>query len=327
MRLLAPCAGAAEVEPLLRGGADELYCGVYDRRWAERWGLASWPNRRGPGPGNLPSVEALSEVCAEAHAGGATVQLTLNAPFYSPEQEDTIVDLAGAAVQAGIDGLIVGSPALLRRLRATHPDATLVASTLCATRNAATVRFLARCGADRVILSRQLTLAEIHQLRAATAGVELEAFVLNDACAFEEGCCASAHQLPGSPHAYCLAPWPRPDGVDPRLSVALEAHRAHLQALARRDFTHEGGLPLGPCGLCALPELDAAGLDGVKVVGREAHPYRKVRSVQMVRHVLDALGRGGAELARERALALRDDADGCRGGLACYYPEVRPIDG
>ena len=186
------------------------------------------------------------------------------------------------------------------------------------------MRLLAELGADRVIAPRQLTLDEIGELCGAAAGVGLEAFVLNDACAFDEGGCATAHQLPGHDGPYCLASFdPQAGAGDP----AIAAHRAWLDALGRRGYTPSAGLPLGPCGLCALPELAAAGVEAVKVVGREAHPYRKVRSVQMVRHVLDALRDEGPDAARTRSRALREDPAGCRGGLDCYYPEVRPTDG
>lgn len=328
MRILAPCSDPAEVDPLLRAGADELYCGVYDRDWARRWGLAGgWPNRRGPGPGNLASISALEEVCEVGHGGGAKVMLTLNAPYYAPAQEAALMGLAREAVRVGVDGLVVGAPALLPTLRRSHPGTRLVASSLCAARNIAAVSFLARLGADRVILGRQLSLAEIRGLQDIGPEAELEAFVYADACAFEESCCHTAHQLPGWPTPYCLGPWP-PSGGEGTAEerAALIRHGEWLAALAETGFTREAGLPLGPCGLCALPDLAAASLYAVKVVGREAHPYRKVRMVQMVRHVLDALEEGGERLARRRAVALREDPEGCRSGLHCYYPEVRPTD-
>lgn len=326
MKLLAPCSDPSEVDALLRAGADELYCGVYDRGWAERWGLAGgWPNRRGPGPGNLASIDALAQVCEAAHAGNVGVQLTLNASYYAHEQEAAVLRLAADAAKVGIDGLVIGTPALLRPLRRRHPEITLVASSLCAARNSCAVRLFAQLGADRVILSRQVSLVDIQAIRQWEPGVPLEAFVLNDACAFEESSCQTAHQLPGSPDPYCLSPWrPDPSELTPIQRKAVASHGELLAALAQRGFTPQTGLPLGPCGLCALADLAAAGVYAVKVVGREAHPYRKVRSVQMVRHVLDALAEGGERLSRQRALALREDPDGCRSGLHCYYPEVRP---
>jgi len=325
VKIAAPCSDPSEVEPLCRAGADELYCGVYDRGWAGRWGLAGgWPNRRGPGPGNLGSLEALDAVCEGAHDSGATVSLTLNSTYYAPQQEEAVLRLAADAVDAGVDALIVGTPALIRTLRRRHPKTTLVASSLCGVRNRESVGFFGSLGVERFILGRQLSLEEIHGIQLADDEYLYEAFVYSDACAFDESCCHTAHQLPGWSAPYCLGPWaPRGgDGSDAE-RAALRRHGEHLEALATGGYT-ETGLPLGPCGLCALPELSERRVSTVKVVGREAHPYRKVRSVQMVRHVLDALHSAGEAEAKKRALALRGDPDGCRSGLHCYYPEVRP---
>ena len=58
MKIVAPIRQLDEIAALARAGADELYCGVTPREWAERFGGAS-ANRR-PG-GNLPSLAALAE--------------------------------------------------------------------------------------------------------------------------------------------------------------------------------------------------------------------------------------------------------------------------
>lgn len=315
--LLAPLSAAKEVEPLVRAGATDLYCGLFDRGWARRWGLGAWPNRRGPGPANLGDLDELERAGREAAAAGVRLHLVINAPLLDDGQEAAVTALARKAVaELGVHGLIVAHPGLLRPLAAT--GALITASTLCTVRNAEAALLLGDLGARRIVLSRQLTLAEMRTIRDRTPGLELEAFVLNDACAFEEGSCFTAHALPGSAGPYCLANR-RASGI----SRAWERHRAWTDALGVRGFS-AGGLPRGPCGLCALPALAAMGIDGVKVVGREAHPYRKVRSVQMVRHVLDGLETDGPAEATRRALALRDDADGCRAGLSCLYPEARP---
>ncbi len=316
MDVLAPLSAVDEVEPLVRCGATDLYCGVFDAGWARRFGLGAWPNRRGAGPANLDDVDLLAEAADRAHRTGARLHLVLNAPLLDAHQEDAVTALARhAATELGVDGLVLANPGLLRPLADT--GAILTTSTLCTARNSEAVLLLADLGAHRVILSRQLTLSEIRAIRAAAPDVQLEAFVLNDACAFEEGSCLTAHALPSGPGPYCLARRTVEGGDD----ASWARHQGWLAGLGAGGFS-TSGLPRGPCGLCALPDLADAGIDGVKVVGREAHPYRKVRSVQMVRHVLDALP--DADEARSRALALRDDARGCRGGLSCLYPEVRP---
>jgi len=314
MDILAPVSRPEEVEPLARAGATDLYCGVYDERWARRWGLGAWPNRRGPGPGNLASPAELAEVSAEARLNGLRLHLTINSPVMGPEQERAVVAFARRACEAHVHGLIVANPALLPLM----PDVRLTASTLSGTHNAEGVRFLAELGAGRVILSRQLSLAEILAIRRAVR-VELEVFILNDACVFEESSCHTAHTAPAWGGPYCLARR-RCDDLD--FASALAARQPWLEALGDRSLSSTG-LPVGPCGLCALVDLVESGVQGVKIVGREAHPYRKVRSTQMVRHVLDGISQGNGSEARERAVALQD-RQRCRSGLYCYYPEARP---
>ncbi len=324
MKILAPCSRPDEVETLIRMGANELYCGVYDEEWARRWGLASSPNRRGPGPGNLGSFEELAEVCRQAAEGPVPVYLALNAPYHQPAQEDALLHLAtSTAVEAGVQGMILGHPGLIHRLSGLVPEIALISSNLCTARNVEAVRFLADAGARRVILSRQLSLAEIRHIRGAVPEVELEVFVLDDDCAFEEGCCSSAHALPGFDSIYCMTQW-RYGATELRVATALEALDERRQALAERGYSEHGRLPLGPCGLCAIPDLLRMGIDSIKIVGREAHPYRKVRSVQMVRHILDRTQRDGPDRARQRAVEMRENPQDCIRGLACYYPEVRP---
>ena len=323
MDVMAPLSAVDEVEPLVRGGATDLYCGVFDAVWARRFGLGAWPNRRGAGPANLDDVDTLAVAADRTHRAGARIHLVVNAPLLDESQEAAVTALARHAVaDLGVDGLVVANPGLLRPLADT--GALLTTSTLCTVRNTEAALLLSDLGAHRVILSRQLCLSEIRSIAAAAPAVQFEAFVLNDACAFEEGSCLTAHALPTHAGPYCLAERTADRTAEGGTDASWARHGQWLAALAAGGFSR-AGLPRGPCGLCALPDLAAAGIDGVKVVGREAHPYRKVRSVQMVRHVLDALP--DAVEARSRALALRDDPPGCRAGLSCLYPEVRPDHG
>ena len=85
-------------------------------------------------------------------------------------------------------------------------------------------------------------------------------------------------------------------------------------------------MPLGPCGLCAIPELMALGIDSGKIVGREAALFRKIRSVQGVRHVRDVSEADSPSAAKAAAVELRGDPRGCSGGYSCYYREARQRD-
>ena len=68
MHILTPCASPDEVEPLVASGADELYAGLFPDAWYARFGRGAWPNRRGPGPANLQTVEEVIALQRAAHA-------------------------------------------------------------------------------------------------------------------------------------------------------------------------------------------------------------------------------------------------------------------
>jgi putative protease len=150
-----------------------------------------------------------------------------------------------------------------------------------------------------VILPRSVTLAEIDSI-VQTVGrdVEIEVFVLNDGVrAFEEGFCATTHHHSVGAFLHALS------GMDTQFEMERSAlHRASENWLRRnladyRDWVWyvngngcgatPKGLPYGPCGLCAIPDLQRIGVASLKIVGREASPFKKLASVRMVRDIVN----------------------------------------
>jgi putative protease len=80
------------------------------------------------------------------------------------------------------------------------------------------------------------------------------------------------------------------------------------------------GLPYGPCGLCAIPDLSRIGVQSLKIVGREASPFKKLASVRMVRDIVHRVRTGESKLhVIERAISLRGEPQHCQSGYMCYY--------
>ncbi|MCO4770871.1 MAG: U32 family peptidase [Deltaproteobacteria bacterium] len=353
MQILTPVAGPEEVEPLVSSGADELYAGIFPDSWYERFGRGAWPNRRGPGPANLRTVDQVVSLQRAAHAtedgpraGGRSVPLYLavNAPFYTDEQAAHLLDvLAEVHAAAPVDAFIVTDPGFMALLRERVPEAAIFASTVTVALNSEAVRFLAEdLECSRVILSRHLDLREIRTIRDTVPDVDLEVFLLNDNCYFEEGFCSTTHTMPGF-GVYCMTPWEIEvrrdhDGAPisgpeerARWDFLIDEHREFIRHLGNRG--HGAGptkMPLGPCGLCGIPELMDLGIHSGKIVGREASLFRKLRSVQAVRYVRDSYGEGGgreaATEAKRRAIELRGDPAGCAAGYSCYYRPARQRD-
>jgi U32 family peptidase len=332
MKITAPISRIDEIVPMAAAGADELYCGVVPREWIARFNTGA-VNRRYFG--NLESMEQLGQAVDMAHQNGTALLLVLNAQQYGSAHHGPLVELAQAFHALGGDAVIAADIGLIAQLRQHAPEVAIHVSSVAACRNSAGVGFYRDLGARRVILPRDVSLEEIEAIAAARGPVEIEAFVLNDGCVFEEGACHSIHLPARQGGPICIDKRPflyrdaQGESVSPGMGRKLRDNDSDYQRWLWYRFgcgftTSANGLPYGPCGLCAIARLAAAGVASIKIAGREGATERKLKSVEMVRAVLDRV-RGGAtrEAAAEFAVSMREAVDHCRSGYMCYYPEVR----
>ncbi len=87
------------------------------------------------------------------------------------------------------DAMIMADPGLIMMVRDKWPQVPIHLSVQANTMNAATVKFWARMGVSRVILSRELSLDEIEEIRQACPDMELEVFVHGALCIAYSGRC------------------------------------------------------------------------------------------------------------------------------------------
>lgn len=77
--------------------------------------------------------------------------------------------------------------------------------------------------------------------------------------------------------------------------------------------------PLGMCGLCTLPEYRDMGITSLKIVGREAPLSKKVKSVQLLKKVLDYQREGHLPgEVRDYARRIKGTRMLCGSGYMCY---------
>lgn len=333
MKVLAPISSYDELEMLAESGAEEFYCGIVPREWMDRYTGAIWLNRRSPRGGSLETLGDLKRLVDDAHRLSKPVFITLNAPYYTAEQITWVVELARRLDgEAGVDALIVTDVNVLMQLSQANLNAALHVSSVAATLNTEAIRFLRQFKPTRIILPRSLTVAEIaHIVKTCGDDVEIEVFVLNDGCAFEEGFCATTHHH--SVGAFCTSlsemdtefEGNRGRALTYRQTVRL---RKNLSDYRRWIWYVNGngcgttatGLPYGPCGLCAIHDFHRIGVASLKIVGREASPFKKMASVRMVRDIVDRVRAGTPRLVTiERAKLLRGEPEHCESGYMCYY--------
>ncbi len=281
--LLAPAGDAAALDAALAAGADAVYFGL-DEGFNARARAANF------------TLAALPEVCARIHRAGARAYLTLNTLVFEGElpRVESILRVVAAA---GVDALIVQDPAVALLARAVCPDLELHASTQMTICNPDAARFAMALGVTRVVVPRELSIAEIRRFKAE-AEVELEVFVHGALCVSWSGQCLTSEAWGGrsANRGQCAQSCRMP--YDLVLDGSLRDLRDLRYLLSPKDLA----------GARALPELVAIGVHGLKIEGRQKGPQYVSTAVAGYRRWLDAVrgGAAGVDAQRQLALDLRD---------------------
>lgn len=278
VELLAPAGTPDALRAAIAAGADAVYVG-----------LGSFNARAANGGFSLAE---LSSACVLAHAHGSRVYVTLNVYVRDDELGDAVA-LAGSALAAGADALIVADMGLIARIRAALPDAELHLSTQAGAQCAAAVDFAAReLGVERVTCARELSVAELAELCAT--GVEIEAFCHGAICICYSGACSYSALMRGrsANRGDCTQPcrlaYELQDGSGAVLAGgAWERGRAAEEQAMRPD----GDRLLCPhdyLGIRHIAEMLEAGVSAFKIEGRMKSPDYVYNVVRCYREALDA---------------------------------------
>ena len=124
----------------------------------------------------------------EAHALGKKFYVVVNIQPHNAKLKTFIRDMK-PVVEMGPDALIMSDPGLIMLVREHFPEVTIHLSVQANAVNWASVKFWQDYGIERVILSRELSLEEIEEIRANCPSVELEVFVHGALCMAYSGRC------------------------------------------------------------------------------------------------------------------------------------------
>lgn len=331
MKVLAPISKIEEVEMLVHNGAEEFYAGFIPTDWIRAFTSGVWMNRRAT-QASIPAIEEFARLIDKSHSYDVPVYMTLNAPYYTHEQIPMLLDIISEAYRCGTDAFIVSDIGLMLAIKEHIPDATIHVSSLAAPLNSESVKLYRELGASRIVFPRSLSLSEMNDIMCAGGkDLEYELFILNDGCVYEESFCFTTHNQVG---AFCSTQnwdfqFESANGkqLSTQEDYALAQHFKDYEQFVW--YTHscgstmaDNGIPLGPCGLCALNDIAKLGIDSLKIVGREANSVRKLSSVQLVSSMVRSV-RQGMEKSKvqERAMAIRNTPDFCASKYMCYYRE------
>ncbi|XIW44676.1 U32 family peptidase [Escherichia coli] len=124
----------------------------------------------------------------EAHALGKKFYVVVNIAPHNAKLKTFIRDLK-PVVEMGPDALIMSDPGLIMLVREHFPEMPIHLSVQANAVNWATVKFWQQMGLTRVILSRELSLEEIEEIRNQVPDMEIEIFVHGALCMAYSGRC------------------------------------------------------------------------------------------------------------------------------------------
>lgn len=252
LELLAPAGDFAALQAALDAGADAVYFGlnVLNARRRAR---------------NFDQSE-FAQAVQTTHEHGAKAYLTLNIDLTERELAQA-ARLLKLAQEARIDAVLVRDPALLA-MKPEFPELDFHFSTQMCSANSADVAAAAKLGATRVVLARELSLAEIHDA-SAVIGIETEVFVQGALCFSISGRCMLSSWVGGRSGnrgtctSTCRVPWSVDGGA-----VGTPLSMKDLSLVQRLD------------------ELRAAGVAALKIEGRMKTADWVSRAVELYRQAL-----------------------------------------
>ncbi len=231
------------------------------------------------------TLDNLDTFAEQVRDSGLKAYLAINTVIY-PEDLPAVGAVVEAAASADVDAVIAWDPAVINKSVECGLD--LHISTQANVSNWQTAEFYKKQGASRVILSRELTLEQIKDIRQHT-DMELEVFVHGAMCQAVSGrCYLSAYLLGRSGNCGdCTQPC--------RWQWTLHGENGGLVELGGKYLLSARDL----CMIEHVPELVDAGVDAFKIEGRLRNPGYAAVVSRCYREALDACRNGS--FTRERA--------------------------
>ncbi len=263
--LLAPAGNLEKLKTALHFGADAVYLG------GRAFSLRAFSENF--------DEEGLKTAIGFAHAGGKKVYVTANV-FAKNADFPMLSDYFAFLSEAGADAAIVTDAGALAVAKKSAPGLVLHLSTQANTTNKYAAKFWQEQGVSRVVLARELSLAEIAEIRDFCPDLELEAFVHGAMCISYSGRCLLSNYLDGrdSNRGECVQACRRKYFVrsEGRDECALEEDGRGSYLLNSKDL----------CMIGNLAELRRAGVDSFKIEGRMKSSYYLATVVNAYRRAI-----------------------------------------
>lgn len=298
--LLAPAGSLAMQQAAFDFGADAIYAGQ------PRYSLRVRNNE-------FSTLAALASGVERAHAAGKKFYVVSNIYAHNAKVVTWVEDMC-PIIDMQPDALIVSDPGLIDLARQHFPQVNLHLSVQANTVNWATVRFWQKIGVQRVILSRELSLQEIVEIRQQCPDIELEVFVHGALCIAYSGRCLLSgyfnHRDPNQGTCTNACRWQyrvrdEDKGFSDTGTNGYSGHGNYTSAEVEEagrpgqwmpiEEDEHGSYVLNSKDLRAIEHVSRLveiGVDSLKIEGRTKSPYYVARTCQAYRSAIDAASRG-----------------------------------
>ena len=267
--LLAPAGNFEKCRIALRYGADAVYLA------GKQFGLRAFSDNF--------TLDEMAEAVQLAHAKGKRVYVTVNMMPHDEEMKD-LPDYIASIRDIGVDAILLSDLGVWRVAQRVAPKLPFHVSTQANTVNLEAILAWQEMGAKRIVLARELSIAEIAALRPHVQA-ELEVFVHGAMCVSLSGRCLLSQYLTGrdANRGACAQPcrWryemiPEGREADQSMPIQEDAHGTYI--MNSRDL----------CGLPLLPSLLASGINSLKIEGRMKSLYYVAMVTSVYRAALNA---------------------------------------
>ncbi len=286
--LLSPAGTYKNLQYALSYGADAVYAGQ------PRYSLRVRQN-------DFDKLTRLAQGIRETQAQGKRFYLASNLIAHNAKLHTFLADLE-PIVEMGPDALIMADPGLIMLVRDRWPDLAIHLSVQANTMNFATVQFWQKQGISRIILSRELSLEEIAEIRQRCPDMELEVFIHGALCIAHSGRCLLSgyfnHREANQGTCTNSCRW------EYQLKLANQEASGDIFVLEERERLgnylpiwedEHGSYILNSKDLCAVrqvADLMKIGVNALKIEGRTKSHYYVARTAQVYRQVIDQIAAG-----------------------------------
>lgn len=241
VEILAPAGSMECLKAAIAAGADAVYTG------GALFGARAYAH-------NLTEEELL-EAIDYVHLHGRRLYLTVNTLIKDREMEKQMYDYLLPYYRQGLDAVIVQDIGLFRFIRKHFPDLPIHASTQMTLTGVDGAKFLEKEGAQRIVTSRELSMAEVKKIADETE-LEIESFVHGALCYCYSGQCLFSSFIGGRSgnRGQCAHPC--------RLLYRTPEAKRPQYLLSLKDI----------CTLELIPEMIESGIYSFKIEGRMKKP-------------------------------------------------------